>query len=93
MDLAGYHLCSHPAFANQETGADELIHCLAHGGPGQVELCREVDLVVQAAPGFQDAAVDRGLDALDHLVVEGHWRRTIDAETELVRHWILLDAC
>ncbi|MDQ0823090.1 hypothetical protein QFZ69_003969 [Arthrobacter sp. V1I7] len=85
-DLAGNHLRSHAAFADQQAGADQFVHGLAHGRAGQIELGRKVDFVVEAAARFQDTAVDGGLDALNYLVVQGHGGGAVDVETKLIRH-------
>ena len=85
-DLAGDHLRSHATLADQQAGADQFVHGFAHGGPGQVELRREVDFVVQPAARLQDSAVDGRLDPLNHLVVQGYGGGTVDVETKLIRH-------
>ena len=36
--------------------------------------------------GFQDAAVDGGLDPLDNLVVQGHGGGAVDGQAKLIRH-------
>ena len=39
-------------------------------------------------PGSKDSAVDRGLDTLDHLVVERYGGGPVDVEIQLVRHFL-----
>ena len=86
-DLAGDHLGADAALADQQAGADQLIHGFAHGGPGKVQLGGQVDLIFQPAAGLQQPRVYRGLDALHHLVVQRHWGRAVDPQIQLIRHW------
>ena len=70
--LARDDLGAHAALAHEQAGADQLVHRLAHGRAREVELRRELDLVLEPRAGLKGAAADHRLDALDHLVVQGN---------------------
>jgi hypothetical protein len=76
LDVAGdpavHDLRADAAAAHEQALVDEVLDRAADGGPGEPEPVAERDLVLETCARGQRAVVDRRLQQVGDLVVEGH---------------------